>query len=70
MAVRPSPDRSDLESKTREDSKPSQGKRRRRVGARFKASLIEAIMGDPAPPTMPRFRFTRRTLATHRRDTD
>ncbi len=50
MAVRPSPDRSDLESKTREDLQTIAKVKGVDVSARAsKASLIEAIMGDPAP---------------------
>ena len=52
MAVRPSPDRSDLESKTREDLQTIAKVKGVDVSARAsKASLIEAIMGDPAPST-------------------
>ena len=54
MAVRPSPDRSDLESKTREDLQTIAKVKGVDVSARAsKASLIEAIMGDPAPATRP-----------------
>ncbi len=50
MAVKPSPDRSDLESKTREDLQTIAKVKGVDVSARAsKASLIEAIMGDPAP---------------------
>jgi transcription termination factor Rho len=50
MAVRPSPDRSDLVSKTREDLQTIAKVKGVDVSARAsKASLIEAIMGDPAP---------------------
>ncbi len=50
MAARPSPDRSDLESKTREDLQTIAKVKGVDVSARAsKASLIEAIMGDPAP---------------------
>ena len=49
MAARPSPDRSDLESKTREDLQTIAKVKGVDVSARAsKASLIEAIMGDPA----------------------
>ena len=48
MAVKPSPDRSDLESKTREDLQTIAKVKGVEVAARAsKASLIEAIMGDP-----------------------
>jgi transcription termination factor Rho len=51
MAVKPSPDRSDLESKTREDLQTIAKVKGVDVNARAsKASLIEAIMGD-VPPT-------------------
>jgi len=49
MAVKALPDRSDLESKTREDSNHRQGKGVDVSARASKASLIEAIMGDPAP---------------------
>jgi transcription termination factor Rho len=50
MAVKPSPDRSDLESKTREDLQTIAKVKGVDVTARAsKASLIEAIMGDVAP---------------------
>jgi transcription termination factor Rho len=50
MAVKPSPDRSDLESKTREDLQTIAKVKGVDISARAsKASLIEAIMGDPAP---------------------
>ena len=50
MAVKPSPDRSDLESKTRDDLQTIAKVKGVEVSARAsKASLIEAIMGDPAP---------------------
>jgi transcription termination factor Rho len=71
MAVRPSPDRSNLESKTREDLQTIAKVKGVDVSARAtKASLIEAIMGDPAPasngstePTSRAVR-SRRTVAT------
>ena len=48
MAVKPSPDRSDLESKTREDLQTIAKVKGVEVPARAsKASLIEAIMGQP-----------------------
>ena len=48
MAVKPSPDRSDLESKTREDLQTIAKVKGVEVATRAsKASLIEAIMGDP-----------------------
>jgi transcription termination factor Rho len=50
MAVKPSPDRSDLESKTREDLQTIAKVKGVDVSARAsKASLIEAIMGDVSP---------------------
>ena len=50
MALKPSPDRSDLESKTREDLQTIAKVKGVDVGARAsKAALIEAIMGDPSP---------------------
>jgi transcription termination factor Rho len=50
MAVKPSPDRSDLESKTREDLQTIAKVKGVDVTARAsKASLIEAIMGDVTP---------------------
>ena len=54
MALKPSPDRSDLESKTREDLQTIAKVKGVEVGARAsKAALIEAIMGDPAPAPSP-----------------
>ena len=70
MAVKPSPDRSDLESKTREDLQTIAKVKGVDISARAsKASLIEAIMGDPAPsgdPSEPVSRAvrSRRTVAT------
>ena len=70
MAVRPSPDRSDLESKTREDLQTIAKVKGVDVSARAsKASLIEAIMGDPAPAgdssdSASRAVRSRRTVAT------
>jgi len=56
MAVRPSPDRSDLESKTREDLQTiAQGKGRRRVGASFQGLTHRSDHGRP------RTRFDQRT---------
>ena len=53
MAARPSPDRSDLESKTRDDLQTIAKVKGVDVSARAsKASLIEAIMGDPAPASV------------------
>jgi transcription termination factor Rho len=53
MAARPSPDRSDLESKTRDDLQTIAKVKGVDVSARAsKASLIEAIMGDPAPASL------------------
>ena len=76
MAVRPSPDRSDLESKTREDLQTIAKVKGVEVSARAsKASLIEAIMGDPAPggdssDTSSRAVRSRRTVATPTDDFD
>jgi len=76
MAVRPSPDRSDLESKTREDLQTIAKVKGVDVSARAsKASLIEAIMGDPAPSgdsseTVSRAVRSRRTVATPTDDFD
>ena len=72
MAAKPSPDRSDLESKTREDLQTIAKVKGVDVTARAsKASLIEAIMSDPSPvatasapaPTSRAVR-SRRTVAT------
>jgi transcription termination factor Rho len=76
MAVRPSPDRSDLESKTREDLQTIAKVKGVDVSARAsKASLIEAIMGDPAPAgdsaeSGSRAVRSRRTVATPTDDFD
>ena len=76
MAVRPSPDRSDLESKTREDLQTIAKVKGVDVSARAsKASLIEAIMGDPAPSgdageSASRAVRSRRTVATPTDDFD
>ncbi len=76
MAVRPSPDRSDLESKTREDLQTIAKVKGVDVSTRAsKASLIEAIMGDPAPAgdsseTVSRAVRSRRTVATPTDDFD
>jgi transcription termination factor Rho len=76
MAVRPSPDRSDLESKTREDLQTIAKVKGVDVSARAsKASLIEAIMGDPAPAndasdSVSRAVRSRRTVATPTDDFD
>ena len=76
MAVRPSPDRSDLESKTREDLQTIAKVKGVDVSARAsKASLIEAIMGDPAPSSdssesVSRAVRSRRTVATPTDDFD
>ncbi len=74
MAVKPSPDRSDLESKTREDLQTIAKVKGVDISTRAsKASLIEAIMGDPAPSSPPsepssdsasRAVRSRRTVAT------
>ena len=53
MAIKPSPDRSDLESKTREDLHTIAKVKGVDVGARAsKAALIEAIMGELPAPTV------------------
>jgi len=76
MAVKPSPDRSDLESKTREDLQTIAKVKGVDVSARAsKASLIEAIMGDPAPSgdlseSVSRAVRSRRTVATPADDFD
>ncbi len=76
MAVRPSPDRSDLESKTREDLQTIAKVKGVDVSARAsKASLIEAIMGEPAPSgdageSVSRAVRSRRTVATPTDDFD
>jgi transcription termination factor Rho len=78
MAVKPSPDRSDLESKTREDLQTIAKVKGVDISARAsKASLIEAIMGDPAPATSSepsengsRAIRSRRTVATPTDDFD
>jgi transcription termination factor Rho len=76
MAVKPSPDRSDLESKTREDLQTIAKVKGVDISARAsKASLIEAIMGDPAPSSEPsengsRAVRSRRTVATPTDDFD
>ncbi|MFI5036245.1 MAG: Rho termination factor N-terminal domain-containing protein, partial [Acidimicrobiales bacterium] len=50
MAIKPSPDRSDLESKSRDDLLTIAKTKGVDVTNRAtKTSLIEAIMGDPAP---------------------
>jgi transcription termination factor Rho len=76
MAVKPSPDRSDLESKTREDLQTIAKVKGVDISARAsKASLIEAIMGDPAPTSESsengsRAVRSRRTVATPTDDFD
>jgi len=76
MAVKPSPDRSDLESKTREDLQTIAKLTGVDVPARAsKASLIEAIMGDPASngdssESASRAVRSRRTVATPTDDFD
>jgi transcription termination factor Rho len=77
MAVRPSPDRSDLESKTREDLQTIAKVKGVDVSARAsKASLIEAIMGEPVststdtPEPATRAVRSRRTVATPDDDFD
>src|SRR5665213_3933111 len=77
MAVRPSPDRSDLESKTREDLQTIAKVKGVDISARAsKASLIEAIMGDPAPSASASSELasravrSRRTVATPSDDFD
>jgi transcription termination factor Rho len=76
MAVKPSPDRSDLESKSREDLQTIAKVKGVDVSARAsKASLIEAIMGDPVPSSdssesVSRAVRSRRTVATPTDDFD
>jgi transcription termination factor Rho len=54
MAIKPAPDRSDLESKTREDLHTIAKVKGVEVGPRAsKTTLIEAIMGGPTTPTAP-----------------
>ena len=54
MALKPSPDRSDLESKTREDLQTIAKVKGVEVSARAsKSALIEAIMGDSMSPPAP-----------------
>ncbi|MGB8178976.1 MAG: transcription termination factor Rho [Acidimicrobiales bacterium] len=69
MAIKPSPDRSDLESKTREDLQTIAKVKGVDAPARAsKAALIEAIMGEPSSDTAPasasRAVRSRRTVAT------
>jgi transcription termination factor Rho len=71
MAIKPSPDRSDLESKTREDLQTIAKVKGVEAPARAtKAALIEAIMGDPsdnsngAEANNSRAVRSRRTVAT------
>src|ERR1035437_1998636 len=69
MAAKPSPDRSDLESKTREDLQTIAKVKGVDVSARAsKASLIEAFMGDPvasdSSASFSRAVRSRRTVAT------
>ena len=72
MAAKPTPDRSDLESKTREDLQTIAKVKGVEVSARAsKAALIESIMGDAAPKapspateTTSRAVRSRRTVAT------
>ena len=69
MAIKPSPDRSDLESKTREDLQTIAKVKGVDAPARAsKAALIEAIMGEPsdaaAPTSASRAVRSRRTVAT------
>jgi transcription termination factor Rho len=68
MAIKPSPDRSDLESKTREDLQTIAKVKGVEAPARAtKAALIEAIMGEPAPAAAAaasRAVRSRRTVAT------
>ena len=68
MAIKPSPDRSDLESKTREDLQTIAKIKGVETTARAtKAALIEAIMGDaPVTASAPATRAvrSRRTVAT------
>ncbi len=76
MAIKPSPDRTDLESKTREDLQTIAKVKGVEVSARAsKSALIEAIMGDPSGPSSsstPAARAvrSRRTVATPTDDFD
>ncbi len=76
MAIKPSPDRSDLESKTREDLQTIAKVKGVEAPARAtKSALIEAIMSDPPAPVEAsspessgsRAVRSRRTVATPRR---
>ena len=73
MAIKPSPDRSDLESKTREDLQTIAKLKGVETSARAtKATLIEAIMGDaPSSASTPRpasaSAVASRSLTSHRR---
>src|ERR1700722_9884144 len=80
MAIKPSPDRSDLESKTREDLQMIAKLKGVETSARAtKSTLIEAIMGDapvnsgaPVAASAPASRAvrSRRTVATPEDDFD
>ncbi len=65
MAAKPSPDRADLESKTREDLQTIAKVKGVDVSTRAnKAALIEAIMGSDGPAPASRAVRSRRTVAT------
>ncbi len=68
MAIKPSPDRSDLESKSRDDLQTIAKVKGVDLGARAtKAAIIDAIMrsdGQSAPPAPSRAVRSRRTVAT------
>ena len=76
MAIKPSPDRSDLESKTREDLQTIAKVKGVDTPTRAtKAALIEAIMGDPpstsdssTATTHGGLRVSRRSLSPDRGD--
>jgi transcription termination factor Rho len=73
MAIKPSPDRTDLESKTREDLQTIAKVKGVDVSARAsKSALIEAIMGDTPAASAPPSRAvrSRRTVATPTDDFD
>ncbi len=71
MAITPSPERSDLESKSRDDLQVIAKVKGVDVGARAtKAALIDAIMGETAPPAASRTVRSRRTVPTPVEDLD
>ncbi len=67
MAIKPSPDRTDLESKTREDLQTIAKVKGVEVSARAsKSALIEAIMGDVAPAPSASSASTTRAVRSRR----